>query len=107
MRDKDWWKEPLDKFHMRTLYHALSEYDGDDVWGDVLTYAMQRPWVAELEARFGGVRVAARTDPWTRGDDELLQTLFLLYASSRVRDVLVFPYQPPPLDPEQQRSFDE
>jgi len=107
MREKDWWKEPIETFGMRTLFHALSEYDGDDVWEDILGYVMERPWMIDLKDRFATVREVEHTAPWQSEDEDLLQTLYLLYAASRVRDVLVFARQPPPLDPQMQRGLDE
>ena len=72
MREKDWWKEPIETFGMRTLFHALCAYDGDDTWGDMLAYVIERPWVAELKDRLRIERCAGCSDrTWLGRDQEL------------------------------------
>jgi hypothetical protein len=83
---------------MRGVFSALCEMgEGDDV-SAVLDFAAGQDWMRDLAARAGRLTVAGRTVPFTPGDEDLLQSLWLLYAASRVRDVLLLGHQPEPAD---------
>ena len=100
------WPDTVSRYGMRGLFHALCDLDGTDP-GPVLDHAVTRPWMAEAARRLSTLAVLDRTRPAQPGDRELTDTLYLLHAASRVRDILLLAHQPPPLDPAGLTSLDE
>src|SRR5580698_253927 len=100
------WPDTVSRYGMRGLFHALSDPDSTDP-GPVLDHAVTRPWMAEAARRLSTLAVLDRTRPAQPGDRELTDTLYLLHAASRVRDILLLAHQPPPLDPAGLTSLDE
>jgi hypothetical protein len=104
-----WWREAIPRFGMRSLFHALCDLDHDDP-EPILDYASGQPALTDLAERFSQLSVLDRTHPYQPGDEPLRTSLALLYAASRVRDVLLMAHQPEPADPagqREQREMDE
>lgn len=82
---------------MRQVFHALSAMgEGEDAAGP-LDFAVRQQWMADLARRFDFL--VARFDDtmaFEPEDDGLVETLWQLYAASRVRDVLLLAHQPVP-----------
>jgi hypothetical protein len=82
---------------IRQVFHALcAAGEGEDVTG-LLDFAARQEWMAGLARRFGSV--VARFDgtmAYEPEDDGLAETLWQLYAASRVRDALLLAHQPAP-----------
>jgi hypothetical protein len=84
---------------IRQVFHALCALgEGEDAIG-LLDFAARQEWVADLARRFESV--VARfgdTMAYEPEDDGLVETLWQLYAASRVRDALLLAHQPVPAD---------
>ena len=92
------WRERLRTDGMRAVYHAVLDLEDGEDPVPLLDEARGTPWMRELAARAVTVSVAARTTPCEPDDVPLRETLWALYAAARVRDVLLLPHQPPPVD---------
>jgi hypothetical protein len=88
---------PVEDF--RGLFRALSSYQGDDVFGDVVSPFIPANWFVESVRRFRELADFARAVPCQRGNESLFERLTELYAFSRVRDLLAFGLQPLPRSP--------
>jgi hypothetical protein len=102
------WREMLGSFpEMRQVFHVLCAIgDGDDA-AEVLEFAAWQEWMADLARRFQ--TAVARFDDtmaYEPEDDGLVETLWQLYAASRVRDALLLAHQPVPAD-ESVRELDQ
>lgn len=84
---------------MRELYHALSDLPPGADAGELLDGASAQTWMADLAERAASVALLDATRPLEPGLDDLAETLWGLYAASRVRDVLLLAHQPEPLEP--------
>jgi len=107
MRPKDWWQESIRDYGMRGLFHSLCDVQGGMPITDRLDYASGQPWVTDVARRFLVLSSSEAAERWEPGNDELLHSLFLLYATARVRDVLLFAHQPLPLDSDAKAAFDQ
>lgn len=92
------WREILGEFPaIRQVFHALCALgEGEDAT-EVLGFAARQEWMAVLARRAGSVARLDDTVPFEPGDEDLLETLWELYAASRVRDVLLLAHQPGPV----------
>jgi hypothetical protein len=92
------WREMLSEFPaIRQVFHALcAAGEGEDVT-ELLDFAARQEWMADFARRFGGL-VARFDDTMAHEpeDDGLVETLWQLYAASRVRDALLLAHQPVP-----------
>lgn len=83
----------------RALFHLLVDYEGDDVYRDILL-----PWQPQASMAMSVLRVYGsiealfwnkdRPDPCSAGDHNYYSCLEHLYALSRVSDMLLLPFQP-------------
>lgn len=94
------WPETLREFPaIRQVFHALCAMgEGEDAT-ELLDFAGRQQWMADVAGRFQ--TVVARFDDtmaYEPEDDGLAETLWQLYAASRVRDVLFLAHQPVPAD---------
>lgn len=102
------WQEMLGESpSLRRVFHALSALgEGEDATG-LLEFTARQQWMVDLARRFK--IVVARFDDtmaFEQEDDGLAETLWELYAASRVRDVLLLAHQPVPSD-DSVRELDE
>jgi hypothetical protein len=97
---KSRWRQMLGEWPaMRQVFHALCVMSNDEDPTDLLEFAARQQWMADLARRFE--TVVARFDGTTaieREDGGLLDTLWQLYAATRVRDALLLAHQPDPAD---------
>jgi hypothetical protein len=96
------WRQMLgDLPAIRQVFHALCVMSDDEETTDLLEFAARQQWMADLGRRFE--TIVTRFDSTTaieREDDGLLETLWQLYAATRVRDALLLPISPPrPMTP--------
>ena len=83
---------------IRQVFHALSVMtEGEDAT-ELLGFAAGQSWMQELARRAQSVARLEDTVPLEPGNDDLLETLWQLYAAGRVRDLLLLAHQPDPLD---------
>ncbi len=89
----------LDEFPaIRQVFHALCDLgEGEDAT-ELLGFAAEQEWMEDLARRAASVARLDHTMPAEPGTDELHETLWQLYAASRVRDVLLLAHQPDPAD---------
>lgn len=81
---------------IRQVFHALCVMgDGEDAT-ELLSSAARREWMTDLARRAGSVARLDDTTPLEPGNEDLLNTLWELYAASRVRDALLLAHQPGP-----------
>ena len=101
------WREMLSQFPaMRQVFHALCALgEGEDAT-EMLAFAARQEWMTDLARRAGSVARLDDTVPAEPQTDDLLKTLWELYAASRVRDVLLLAHQPGPAD-DSVRDLDE
>jgi hypothetical protein len=104
---QEWWREAIPRFGMRSLFHALCDLGRDDPPEPILDYASGQPWLADQAERFSQLSVLDRTHPYEPGDEQFWASLALLYAASRVRDVLLLAHQPAPANPGELHDMDE
>src|SRR5580658_3855247 len=104
---QEWWREAIPRFGMRSLFHALCDLGRDDPPEPILDYASGQTWLADQAERFSQLSVLDRTHPYEPGDEQLWASLALLYAASRVRDVLLLAHQPAPANPGELHDMDE
>jgi hypothetical protein len=94
------WREMLGEFPgIRQVFHALCAMGEDEDATELLDFAARQEWIADLARRFESV--VARFDDtmaYEPEDDGLVETLWHLYAASRVRDALLLAHQPVPGD---------
>jgi hypothetical protein len=102
-----WWREAIPRFGMRSLFHALCDLGRDDPPEPILDYASSQPWLADQAERFSQLSVLDRPHLYEPGDEQLWASLALLYAASRVRDVLLMAHQPAPANPGEVHDMDE
>jgi hypothetical protein len=102
------WRQMLERLPaIRQVFHALAAMaDGQDAT-ELLEFAARQEWMADLARRFDSI-VARFEDTmaYEPEDDGLADTLWQLYAASRVRDALLLAHQPGPAD-ESVRELDE
>jgi hypothetical protein len=93
------WREMLSEFpSIRQVFHALCALgDGEDAT-ELLDFAARQEWTADLARRARSVARLDDTWPAEPETDDLAETLWQLYAASRVRDVLLLAHQPGPAD---------
>jgi hypothetical protein len=93
------WREMLGEFPaIRQVFHALCVMsEGEDVT-ELLGFAARQEWMADLARRAESVARLDDTWPVEPENDDLLETLWKLYAASRVRDALLLAHQPGPAD---------
>lgn len=94
------WRQLLVEFPaIRQVFHALCALgEGEDAT-ELLDVAARQEWMADVARRFGSL--LARFDDtmaYEPEDDVLAETLWQLYAASRVRDALLLAHQPAPAD---------
>lgn len=91
------WREMLSEFPaIRQVFHALCALgEGEDAT-ELLDFAARQEWMADLARRAQSVARLDDTWPVEPESDDLLKTLWELYAASRVRDVLLWAHQPRP-----------
>jgi hypothetical protein len=91
------WREMLSRFPaIRQVFHALCALgEGEDAT-ELLAFAARQEWMADLARRAESVARLDETMPVEPETDDLLETLWELYAASRVRDVLLLAHQPGP-----------
>jgi hypothetical protein len=101
------WREMLSQFPaIRQVFHALCALgEGEDAT-ELLAFAARQEWMADLARRAQSVARLDDTMPAEPETDELVHTLWELYAASRVRDVLLLAHQPSPAD-DSVRELDE
>lgn len=93
------WREMLAEFPaMRQVFHALCALSEGEDATEMLEFAARQQWMAGLARRAGSVSRIDATMPFEAGNEDLLETLYQLYAASRVRDVLLLAHQPSPID---------
>jgi hypothetical protein len=91
------WREMLGEFPaMRQVFHALCAMDEDAT--ELLGFAARQEWMAGLASRVESVARLDDTMPFEPGNEDLQETLWELYAASRVRDVLLLAHPPGPAD---------
>ena len=96
-RPQPHWREMLSKFPaIRQVFHALCAMEEDEDAAELLDFAVRQEWMAGLARRAAGVARLDRTMPCEPETDDLMTTLWELYAASRVRDALLLPHQPAP-----------
>jgi hypothetical protein len=91
------WRQMLGEFPaIRQVFHALGALgDGEDA-SELLDFAARQEWMADLARRAMSVARLDLTMPWEPETDDLLATLWQLYAAARVRDALLLAHQPGP-----------
>lgn len=104
---EQWWRERIEISQLRPLFWALCDLEPGDTVDELLAYTAGRAWVSTMRQQMSSAGRVDAFPPWKRGDYDLQELLWDLYALSRVRDVLLFSRQPPPLDAEAKREFDE
>jgi hypothetical protein len=91
---------------IRQVFHALCDLtEGEDAT-ELLEFAVRQEWMADLARRAASVARLDHTMPCEPETDDLRTTLWQLYAATRVRDALLLPYQPGPVD-DSVRELDE
>ena len=81
---------------IRQVFHALCDLgEGEDAT-ELLGFAAGQEWMEDLARRAASVARLDHTMPAEPETDELHETLWQLYAASRVRDVLLLAHQPGP-----------
>jgi hypothetical protein len=101
------WRDMLRRFPaIRQVFHALCTMDEGEDAGELLAFAARQEWMADLARRFESVARLDDTMAYEPEDDGLLDTLWQLYAASRVCDALLLAHQPAPAD-ESVRELDE
>lgn len=101
------WREMLREFPgIRQVFHALCALSAGEDAGELLGFAAGQEWMAGLARRARSVARIDATPPFEPGNEDLLETLWQLYAASRVRDVLLLAHQPAP-DGDTVRELDE
>jgi len=91
---------------IRQVFHALCALSKGEDATEMLDFAARQQWMADLARRAGSVSRIDATMPFEAGNEDLLETLYQLYAASRVRDVLLLAHQPSPID-DSVRELDE
>jgi hypothetical protein len=101
------WRQMLDEFPaIRQVFHALGVLgEGEDAT-ELLAFAARQKWMADLARRADIVARLEDTVPLEREDEDLWETLWQMYAASRVHDVLLLAHQPGPAD-DSVRELDE
>jgi hypothetical protein len=93
------WQEMLDRFPaMRQVFHALRTLDEGEDATELLEFAARQAWMKDLSRRAASVARLDDTVPAEPENDDLADTLWGLYAASRVRDLLLLAHQPAPAD---------
>lgn len=93
------WRDRLEKYpSVRQVFHALCALGEDEDATELLDFAARQEWMADLARRAEAEAYLENTMPLEPETDDLLTTLWGLYAASRVRDVLLFAHQPDPVD---------
>jgi hypothetical protein len=93
------WQEMLGEFPaVRQVFHALCAMSEGEDATELLDFAAGQEWMADLARRAGSVARIDDTWPVEPENDDLLETLWELYAASRVRDALLLAHQPGPAD---------
>jgi len=83
---------------IRQVFHALCALgEGEDAT-ELLGFAARQYWMADLARRARTVAGPDDTTPLEPENEDLHETLWELYAASRVRDVLLLAHQPGPAD---------
>jgi hypothetical protein len=92
-------QEMLQDFpEMRGVFNALCDMgEGEDA-AELLGFAARQGWVTDLARRAQSVGRLADTMPFEPEQKDLQETLWELYAASRVRDALLLAHQPRPSD---------
>lgn len=101
------WRDMLGQFPaIRQVFHALCDLpEGEDAT-ELLEFAAGQEWMADLARRAASVARLDHTMPCEPETDDLRTTLWQLYAATRVRDALLLPHQPGPVD-DSVRELDE
>lgn len=101
------WRDMLGEFPaIRQVFHALCALrEGEDA-AELLEFAVRQEWMADLAQRAASVARLDHTMPCEPETDDLRTTLWQLYAATRVRDALLLPHQPGPVD-DSVRELDE
>jgi hypothetical protein len=91
------WREALKDFpSMRQVFRVLCDLrEGDDA-AELLDFAGRPQWMADLARGAESVARIDATMPCEPENQVLLETLYQLYAASRVRDILLLAHQPGP-----------
>ena len=93
------WREMLEKYpSLRQVFHELCALGEDEDATELLDFAARQEWMADVARRAANEAKLENTMPVEPETDDLLTTLWQLYAASRVRDVLIFAHQPAPVD---------
>lgn len=93
------WPEIIERFPgMRQLFNALCALGEDEDASGLLEFVAGQDWMADLARCAASVARLDGTMPVEPETDELLSTLWQLYAASRVRDALLLAHQPAPAD---------
>ena len=83
---------------IRQVFHALCTLgDGEDAT-ELLDFAARQEWMSDLARRAASVARLDHTMPAEPETDDLRETLWELYAASRVRDALLLAHQPDAAD---------
>jgi hypothetical protein len=81
---------------MRGVFNALCDLgEGEDA-SELLSFAAQQKWMADLARRAQSVARLEEAMPFEPEHEDLRVTLWELYAASRVRDALLLAHQPGP-----------
>jgi hypothetical protein len=92
------WREMLTDFPaMRQVFHALCDMSEGEDATELLGFAARQQWMADLARRAESVAQIDATIPFEPENQDLLETLWQLYAASRVRDILLLAHQPGPV----------
>jgi hypothetical protein len=93
------WREMLGEFpSIRQLFRALCSTDEGEDATELLDFAARQEWMTDLARRAQSVARIDDTWPAEPENDDLMETLWQLYAASRVRDALLLAHQPGPAD---------
>lgn len=93
------WREMLEEYPaIRQVFHALCVLDDGEDATELLGFAARQEWMADLGRRVQGVARANDTFALEPENEDLANTLWQLYAASRVRDLLLLAHQPRPAD---------
>lgn len=89
------WREMLGEFPaFRQVFHALCVMaEGEDA-SELLEFAARQEWMSDLASRAESVARIDDTMPLEPENGDLGETIFQLYAASRVRDALLLAHQP-------------
>lgn len=93
------WRAMLEEFpSVRQVFHALCAVgEGGDAT-ELLGFAAQQDWMADLARRAQSVARLDDTIPSEPEYEDLQITLWQLYAATRIRDALLLAHQPGPAD---------